>query len=62
MASKDKSIAMIFDPAKKLKRIDFMNAIAGICQILHTDPTVKTIEIQISEKGKIKKTYPIKIV
>lgn len=53
---------MIFDPAKKLKRLDFMNAIAGVCQILNSDPTVKSVEIQIASKGKIIKTYPIKIV
>lgn len=53
---------MIFDPSKKLDRVAFMNAIAGVCQILNSDPTVKSVEIQIAENGKVKKSYPIKLV
>lgn len=59
---KAKSIALIFDPKKKLGRVDFMNSMANVLQILHTDGSVKTIEIQIAEGGKVKKTYPIKLV
>lgn len=56
-----KAIQLIFDPEKKLDRVQFMNTIASVVQILHTDKSVGTIEIQIAKAGKISKTYAIKL-
>ncbi len=59
---KSKSIQLLFDPKKKLSKLDFMNTIASVVQILHTDPEVGVIDIQISENKKIKHSFPIKLV
>lgn len=60
MAEK-KTITLQFDPTKKLKRVSFMNTIASVVQILHTDPTVGFIELQFYNKKTLKDSYKIKL-
>ena len=58
---KKKTINLIFDPTKKLDRLVFMNSMASVVQILHTDPEVNVIQIQIAMGGKVKKYYDVKL-
>lgn len=48
---KKKTVKLIFDPAKKLTKVDFMNAMAAVVQVLNTDPAARAIEIEIHKGG-----------
>lgn len=63
--AKKRSINLQFDPKKPIDRVNTMNALAEVCRILHTDPDVGTLSIQILGAGKdglkAKHTFEFKI-
>ena len=60
--AKKRTITLQLDPSKNLKKVTFMNTIANVVQILHTDPLVGFIEFQIIEKKKLKQSFKIKVI
>lgn len=49
---------MMLDPKKKMNKVEFMNNIASVVQVLHSDPLVKELEIKI----KSGKSYVFKLI
>lgn len=49
---KKKTVKLIFDTSKKLGKTDFMNAMANVLQVMHTDPDARIIELEIRKGGR----------
>lgn len=56
-----KNINLIFDPSKKMGRVDFMNSMAEVLRILHTDPKVKCVVISTFKNGKQDHSFTVKL-
>lgn len=52
MNDENRTIELKIDPKKKMAKVDFMNAMANVVQIIHSDPVVDTIRFQIKGAGK----------
>ena len=59
---KKKTITLMFDPKKKLQKVSFMNTLASVVQIMHTDPEVGYLDIQIYDKAKLKESFKITVI
>jgi hypothetical protein len=57
-----RGITLVFDPKKKLGRIDAMNSLAEVVRIMHIDQNVNELNIQINKGRKILHTFTIKLV
>lgn len=53
---RDKSICLIFDPAKSLDKVNLMNTLAQACQVLHSDPEIGRLSVHVLGAGRGGKT------
>jgi hypothetical protein len=49
---KDRRIALIFDPKKAIKREDLLNSLAQAARVVHGDPQLGFLDLQLSVKVK----------
>ncbi len=48
MTEEDRIITLKIYTKKKMAKLDFMNAMANVVQIVHTDPKVNIIRFQVN--------------
>lgn len=53
MTEENRTITLKIDPKKKMAKLDFMNAMANVVQIVHGDPQVNIIRFEIKGKGTV---------
>lgn len=49
---KDRRIALIFDPKKPITRADLLNNLAAAARVVHDDPQVGFLDLQVAVKVK----------
>lgn len=47
-----RKINLMLDVSKSIERVVFMNTIAEVCRILHTDPKVGILQVEIIQSKK----------
>lgn len=51
---KDRRIALIFDPSKPITREDLLNSLAEAARVVHGDPQLGFLDLQVVTKVKRK--------